>query len=265
MHCTKEPTMAKKIIEFVDDKTLKKNRSIVQMSDEMTVFQRQSYNALLKVAQEQEINDKKKKTNSYKMSISRLRTLLNLSTETRKYEDIIKPLRELQRKQFVEIQTDTFESIPLLYAFKITKSTGTIEWKIDEKIRAKLLESDFFSLSLETNSKFTSTYALALYEQILRTHHNKKKDFQELELTIKEFREYMAIPKKQYKLYGHLKNRVILPSITEINEHTDFYICAEERKERLKVVGICFHFAKVSKAQKDALMAKEKIIKESKK
>lgn len=69
---------------------------------------------------------------------------------------------------------------------------------------------------------------------------------------LKTFRDVMGIDPAQYKLYGHLKQRVIQQAVDEINNapNPKFFISeVEEFKVGRKVVRLAFHFKKVQPDQ----------------
>jgi len=60
-------------------------------------------------------------------------------------------------------------------------------------------------------------------------------------LSIDEIRAVCGIDKSEFKLYGDLKKRVIIPAYKEINQKTDLNFKFEEIKEARKVIGIIFY------------------------
>jgi len=63
-------------------------------------------------------------------------------------------------------------------------------------------------------------------------------------VSIKDLRQILDIDKKQYQLVGHLKNRLLNPSIKLINDVTDINISTEEVKEGRKITGFIFNITK---------------------
>lgn len=50
-------------------------------------------------------------------------------------------------------------------------------------------------------------------------------------VTLSELRNILDIDNKQYKLVGHLKNRLLVPSINLINKVTDINVSIKDVKE----------------------------------
>jgi plasmid replication initiation protein len=106
-----------------------------------------------------------------------------------------------------------------LYETKIKFSDYTRE-KL-EVIRNALIINDFTTLQ-----SFRSVYAERLYKQI-----QSWKDNGELTLTVKDFRDFLGVPKESYKKMFQLKNRTLKPAIKEINEKSNFKLDYEDIKE----------------------------------
>ncbi|NQY38206.1 MAG: replication initiation protein [Alteromonadaceae bacterium] len=49
-------------------------------------------------------------------------------------------------------------------------------------------------------------------------------------VTIEELRTILSVEKNQYKLVGHLKSRLLIPTINLINKVTDIKVSFEEDK-----------------------------------
>src|SRR5699024_8657253 len=65
----------------------------------------------------------------------------------------------------------------------------------------------------------------------------------------KTFKSLLGITQKSYEVYGNLKNRVIKPSIEELNQETDLSVELEEVKQGRQVVELIFKIASKKKAK----------------
>lgn len=74
-------------------------------------------------------------------------------------------------------------------------------------------------LSLCIMQKFSSKYALALYEN-LEANANKSRSIWEVE--VESFRAILGVKEGKLKTFNDLHRRVLEPSLKEINEHADF-------------------------------------------
>jgi len=62
-------------------------------------------------------------------------------------------------------------------------------------------------------------------------------------VTIENLRNILDIDKKQYKLVGHLKSRLLIPSVKVINDVTDINISIKEVKHGRKIAGFIFNIS----------------------
>lgn len=97
----------------------------------------------------------------------------------------------------------------------------------------------YFKKVLNTNEiknilSFNNAYTIKLYYHIL-----KQKNDRRWIVSIKEIKYILNLLDK-YKLYGHLKDKVIIPTIEEINNKTNFKIILNEIKDKKRVVKIEF-------------------------
>jgi len=65
-------------------------------------------------------------------------------------------------------------------------------------------------------------------------------------VTIENLRNILDIDKKQYKLVGHLKSRLLIPSVKVINDVTDINISIKEVKHGRKIAGFIFNISNKS-------------------
>lgn len=62
-------------------------------------------------------------------------------------------------------------------------------------------------------------------------------------VTIENLRNILDVGKKKYKLVGHLKSRLLIPSIKVINDVTDINISIKEVKHGRKIAGFIFNIS----------------------
>jgi plasmid replication initiation protein len=113
---------------------------------------------------------------------------------------------------------------------------GIFTIQIDEQMKDFYLElNEYTKYQLKNILQFNSTYSFRVYE-LLKQYVKLKNRV----IDIGHLREILDIGKQQYKLYGHFKSRVLLPSKDEINEYTDISFDFDEVKDGKKVVAIKF-------------------------
>jgi len=64
------------------------------------------------------------------------------------------------------------------------------------------------------------------------------------EISLSELRTLLSIKKSQYKLVGHLKNRLLEPSISLINRVTDINVSCMPYKHGRRIAGFIFDIKK---------------------
>jgi len=79
------------------------------------------------------------------------------------------------------------------------------------------------------------------------------------EVSIEEIRQLLAIDKNKYEQVGHLKNRLLVPSVKLINEVTDIYVSIREVKQWRKISGFIFQVINKVLAKR-AIMSAVKIL-----
>lgn len=96
--------------------------------------------------------------------------------------------------------------------------------------------SMFGKIDLVIQSRFRSTYGLALYENCIRYRGLPHTKWFDMEL----FKKLMGIPAGKYDIFRDLKRRVLDKAIDEVNTYSDLVIASEFQRERRKVVKIRF-------------------------
>src|SRR5690606_22783459 len=93
----------------------------------------------------------------------------------------------------------------------------------------------YTSYRLSNILSIKSAYAIRLYELMKKWQHVGT-----WEIPVESLREKLGAITKTYSLYGNLKNRVIVPSVKEVNEKTDVHVEFKEIRKGRKVVKIEF-------------------------
>jgi hypothetical protein len=105
--------------------------------------------------------------------------------------------------------------------------------------RMKLLlhsPSMFGKIDLFVQSRFKSSYGLALYENCIRYRGLDYTKWFELDI----FRKLMGVPPDIYTIFRDFKKRVIDKSIEEVNMYSDLYVESEVQKEGRQIKKIRF-------------------------
>lgn len=96
--------------------------------------------------------------------------------------------------------------------------------------------SMFGKINLFIQSRFKSSYGLALYENCIRYRGLDYTKWFELDI----FRKLMGVPHDKYPIFRDFKKRVIDKSIEEVNTYSDLYVESEVQKEGRQVKKIRF-------------------------
>jgi len=106
------------------------------------------------------------------------------------------------------------------------------------------LHGQFTQYSLLNVSKFSSVYAIRLYELMMQW---KNKNM--IEVGLDDFKEKLQI-KEEYSRIFDLKKYVIEPAVKQINQHSDFWINYDQKKRGRKITHFVFSFGKKKSALK---------------
>ncbi|MEQ6378628.1 replication initiation protein [Bacillaceae bacterium S4-13-56] len=120
---------------------------------------------------------------------------------------------------------------------KYKAGEGRIEFTFAPELKPYLLQLKraFTSYRLSNILSLKSAYSIRLYELMKKWQHLGK-----WEITLESLKEKLGISKGQYKQYGHLKSRIIVPSLQELNEKTDIQVTFKEIRKGRKVDKIEF-------------------------
>lgn len=96
--------------------------------------------------------------------------------------------------------------------------------------------SMFGKIDLVIQSKFRSSYGLALYENCIRYRGLPHTKWFDMEL----FKKLMGVPQGKYDIFRDFKRRVLDKAIDEVNTYSDLIIVAEYVREGRKVARVRF-------------------------
>ncbi len=205
----------------------------------------------------------------YKLTLNEQRLILLMVSMIRPEDNDFKNIRiriqdlkeilDLQRKDLYEempeitkrlmsriLEIEDLEKNKLLQISWISSAEyffgeGVVELSFDPKLKPYLLKlkEAFTIYNLHSVLRLRSSYAIRFYELLKQYEKIGQRKF-----SITELKEILGIGKKEYKLYGHFKSRVIIPASKELKEKTDIYFEFEEVKKGRKVVEIIFYIRK---------------------
>lgn len=172
----------------------------------------------------------------YSISIKEFSEMLGLKGHA-KYEEIKDVALHLQEKTIFIPDEDGFVTTNWVAGQRYKNGEGIIKLSFSPYLKPYLLQlkSQFTSYKLSNILSLGSGYSIRLYELMKKWQHLGK-----WESPVDVIRDKLGAVTKSYSLYGNFKNKVLLPSIKELNEHTDLQISIKEIKKGRGVVGIEF-------------------------
>lgn len=225
--------MDKRFTEILTD--VKKPVEAIQCANTFSLIQRKMYNVLLANAANNLRSDV-----THRISMGTLCKLMGY--DSKDYKSIKDKFRELRRmdiewdiinEQGNKVWTNTS---PLSLA-RVIEGKGICEYEFTASLIPLLsAPAQYAKFSLGIQSKFQSSYGLALYENCERYRNiGQTRSFDVL-----TFRKLMGVEEHQYKDFFALKRRVIVIAVKEVNKHSDFEITPEYEKNGRQVVRIRF-------------------------
>ncbi len=98
----------------------------------------------------------------------------------------------------------------------------------------------FSKIKLGIQNRFTSKYALFLYELFFDYLGIR----QTPEIPLEKFRELVGLEKHEYKAFNDLNKRILKPALNEINKYTDIFVEVEKIKIGRKISFLKFFISK---------------------
>ena len=108
------------------------------------------------------------------------------------------------------------------------------------------LKSQFTKISITDTLKLKSIYAIRILELLIQYESIGKR-----RMNLEDIRLWCGIEKDKYRLYAHLKTKVIDNAKTEINSKTNYEIEYLEIKESRKVVAIEWRIKKKNSEEEE--------------
>jgi hypothetical protein len=107
-----------------------------------------------------------------------------------------------------------------------------------QDLRHKLFNPDIYSrINLSIQRKFTSGYALALYENCLRYRSIGSTGWWSLDI----FRKLLGVEENDYYAdFRRLNSKLIKPAVQQVNKTSDIFLEAETKSEKRRVTSIRF-------------------------
>jgi len=217
------------------NREIKKHVAAIHISNSLTFTQQKASNILLLNAYDDLLTKEKHSI--------RVKDLANLIGFDSHNLDVLKDaLRGLMSSVLEwnllsdDGKDDGWEGCPMLSGVRIRK--GWCTYTYSTMLREKLYNPEIYArINLAVQTKFSSGYALSLYENCVRFRKIGTTGWISLDL----YRKLMGIPEGKYADFKRLSARVIRDPIRQINNSSDIYIeDPEYQREKRKVVAVRF-------------------------
>ena len=182
-----------------------------------------------------------KKDTEFGLNVFRIKDLAELLDCTPEF--LYKELPKLSKKiigRVVEVYNEEkgeLEQFNIIHYAKYKNKKGVVEFEINPRAKPYLLqlESFFSSFELKNALRLVGKYSIRLY-QITKASLYKK----EMYIPLDEFKNTLKLTQKSYDRFNNITNKILNPSIKEINERTDIELEYETILSGRKAIGIKF-------------------------
>ena len=182
-----------------------------------------------------------KKDTDFGLNVFRIKDLADLlqCSPELLYRDLPKLSKKIISK-VVEVynsEKDELEQFNIIHYAKYKNKKGIVEFEINPRAKPYLLqlESFFSSFELKNALRLVGKYSIRLY-QITKASLYKR----EMYIPLEEFKNTLKLTQKSYDRFNNITNKILNPSIKEINERTDIELEYETILSGRKAIGIKF-------------------------
>jgi len=214
---------------------LKKHINAIHCTNNMSFVQRKLFNALLYYAYRDLPNKK-----IFEIPAKKLCELIGYNSND--YKSLKKALKAMMSiviewnvTDYETNNANKWSSSTMLAA--ATLENGMCRYEYSETLKELLYRPEIYGrINIEVQTEFSSTYALAIYENCVRYRGLPQTPWFDLEV----FRKLMGLTDDKYSSYKELRKRVIDIGIREVNQFADISIVPEVNKCNKKIVSIRF-------------------------
>ncbi|MGL2491398.1 replication initiation protein, partial [Helicobacter pylori] len=149
-----------------------------------------------------------------------------------------------------------FTGMPMFKILKYKDGEATIKYQLNEYLKPYLLglRKNFTQIPLQRILPIRSGYAIRIYQMLLS---ELKQNRNEIEMDLLYLQDVLCVPKSMYA-WICFKQRVLEPSLKEINATTDIIADYRPLKQRQKIVKLAFEICyKDLQRRKDQAKNKE--------
>ena len=215
----------------------------IHIQNKLTLLQRRAWNVLLANAYNELPNK-----DIYTINITELAGKIGVQNNQTYLKEALESLVDCTVKwNILEKDKEVEWGVASLLASAKIRD-GICTYSFAPELRYKLYNPRIYAkLNLRLQNKFRSQYALILWE-VCFDYFDVSRDAGETPfIPLANFRELMGIKNNEYPEFKHLNAVVIKPSLTEINELTDYHVEVELKRIGRKVGELKFRISKPKK------------------
>ena len=217
---------------------LKKHVGAIHVKGALTLLQRKAVNALLFNAYHELPDDSVKE---HSIRIADLARALGFNSKNfAALKDTLGGLVET-KVEWNALDPDGREewgASTLLAGVTMTEGSGTCRYAYYPPLRRLLYNPAVYArIDLDVQTRFTSRYALALYENCLRFVRTGSTGW----LPVADWRGLLGVGEGQYPAYKALRQHVLSPAVKQVNSVGHIGVEMETRRQGRKVADLRFH------------------------
>lgn len=220
-----------------DNKVVIKHSAAVQVSNNMTLFQRKAWNVLLANAY-----DRLPKQDTFEVSIRDLADVLKFDSKNLKFlKDNIKQMIGCVVEWDLLEKTGDWEAYGLLSSAKIV-SGNVLQYSYNSELKKKLFNPKTYAkIGLRMQSMFKKKHSLALYELCVDFYIEKFVRGETPWISVEDFKKLMGVAnEKHYVDFKNLGRDLIRVSVEEINSISDLFVQVAYQRTARTISAIKF-------------------------
>jgi len=231
---------------------LKKHVAIIHCANKLSLVQRKLSNALLYHAYNDLLTKEKHKITIKELSLligynsndceglkKAIKTLLSTVLEW----NLLGTDKNQKAEESKGAQQASWHASSILASASI--KDGVCSYSYSHELRSLLYMPEVYGrINLLIQSRFSSSYALALYENCIRYRNLSSTGW----FTLETFRKLMGVSAEKYKEFKNFKKRVLNKAVEEVNALSDICVIPEFKK-----VGNCIEAIKFGLSKNDTV------------
>lgn len=221
-------------VKLPEEKKVKKHVGAIHITNKLSLLERKISNVLLWNAYEDLLKEE-----THKIRVKDLADIIGFDSNDRIIlkKSLVNLMRTVLEWNVLDEkgrEKDWEASTMLEY----TRVKGVYcYYSYGKKLREKLYNPKMYErINLTIQKKFSSGYALALYENCLRFKNIGSTGW----IAIDRFRKIMGVGPKEYSDFRRLNERVIKGPVKQVNSSSDIVLDPEYKREKRRVVAVRF-------------------------